>query len=66
MDASGQLHALIALPPEKEPMDRKLCEFQSLSGRWGDKKNLAAASNRTPAVQHLSRHYTALAIPPNL
>jgi hypothetical protein len=66
MKVSGLLHTLITLPPGKEPMDRKLDGSQSLCGRFGENKNLAPASNRTPAVQPLARRYTAVANLANL
>jgi hypothetical protein len=39
MEVSGQLHAPAALPPEKSPcypLDRRLSELQSRSGRGGE------------------------------
>jgi hypothetical protein len=42
MEVSGQLHALAALSPGKEPMvplDRRLGGPQSRSGRGGEEKN---------------------------
>jgi hypothetical protein len=42
MEVSGQLHAPTALPPGKAPsypLDRKLGEPQSRSGRGGEDKN---------------------------
>jgi hypothetical protein len=42
MEVSGQLHSPAALPPEKEtpyPLDRRLGEPQSRSGRGGEEKN---------------------------
>jgi hypothetical protein len=43
MGVSGQLHALAALPPEKEPtvssLGRRLGGAQSRSGRGGEEQN---------------------------
>jgi hypothetical protein len=39
MEVSGQLHASAALPPEKEPLDRRLGGPQSRSERCGEEKN---------------------------
>jgi hypothetical protein len=43
MEVSGQLHALVALPPEKDPhsrypLDRRLGRHQSRSGSGGEEK----------------------------
>jgi hypothetical protein len=61
MEVSGQLHSPAALPLAKEPwypLDRRLGESQSRSGRCGEEKNLAPAGNRIPAVQTIVRRYT--------
>jgi hypothetical protein len=66
MEASGQLHAPVALPPGKSlryPLDRRLDWPQSRSGRCGEEKNLAPVMIRTPDVQAIARHYTDWAIP---
>jgi hypothetical protein len=42
MEVSGQFHSPVALTPEKEPwypLDRRLGEPQSRSGRGGEEKN---------------------------
>jgi hypothetical protein len=39
MEVTGQLHAPAALPPGKEPLDRRLGGTQSRSGRGGEEKN---------------------------
>jgi hypothetical protein len=47
MEVSGQLHALAALPPGKEPpypLDRRLVGPQSRCGRCGEGKNLLPLS----------------------
>jgi hypothetical protein len=38
MEMSDQLHAPAALPPGKEPLDRRLGGPQSRSGRGGEEK----------------------------
>jgi hypothetical protein len=48
---AGQLHALAALFPRKEPqypLDRRLVVPQSRSGRCEEENNLAPAGNLTP------------------
>jgi hypothetical protein len=45
------------------PLDRRLGEPQSRSGRRGEEKSLAFAVNRTPAAQTVVGHYTVWAIP---
>jgi hypothetical protein len=43
LKVSGELYAPSALPPEKEspyPLDRKLGEPQSRSGRWREDENM--------------------------
>jgi hypothetical protein len=47
MEVSGQLLAPAALPPGKEPLDRRLGELQSRSGRGGEEKN----SQLPPAIE---------------
>jgi hypothetical protein len=68
---SGQLRALAALTPGKDPsakypLNRRLGGTQNLSGQRGEKKNLAhnGYSNSDPsAVQPVAGHYTYRAIP---
>jgi hypothetical protein len=51
--AGGQLHATATLPPEKEPLyplDRRLGELQSQSGR-SEEKILIFTGTRTPTPQ---------------
>jgi len=50
MEVSGQLHALAALPLRKDPLvplDRRLNEPQSSSGRGGEEKN----SQPSPVIE---------------
>jgi hypothetical protein len=60
----GQIHALAALPPEKEPpvlADRSLCGPQSRSGRYRIVKilDLTGTQIRTPSVvQTVTSSYT--------
>jgi hypothetical protein len=58
MEASGKLHAPVALPPPpgwkfpRYPLDRRLGDPQSSSGRGGKEKTLPApAGNRVPVAQ---------------
>jgi hypothetical protein len=56
-----QLHAPTLYPRGNcppYPLDRRLGRLQSRSGRYGEKKNLALAENRTVAVQPVARRYT--------
>jgi len=53
MEVIGQLHALAALHPGKEPwypLDSRLCGPQRRSGRGGEEKNSQAVP-RTTIVQ---------------
>jgi hypothetical protein len=53
MEASGQLHALAALPPGKEPqypLDRRLGGLQSWSGRGGEAKNSQPLPGLEPLI----------------
>jgi hypothetical protein len=69
MEVSGQLHALVALPPRKSPwypLDRRLGRPQSRSGRGGEEKNSQSSPGiephnpdrpaRSPALYRLSYH----------
>jgi hypothetical protein len=75
MEVSGQVHVPVALTRGNSPrhsMNRKFGGSQSRSGRYGEKKNLTPAGNRTPAVQPIAiptglsrllcRHYTIIII----
>jgi hypothetical protein len=51
MEVSGQLHAPVALPQRKGPrypLDRRLVEPQSRSGRGGEEKNSQAPPGIEP------------------
>jgi hypothetical protein len=62
MEVSGQLHALAALPPGKEPwypLDRRLGGSQSRSGRGGEEKNSQPLPGiEPPIIQPLAQRYT--------
>jgi hypothetical protein len=66
---SGQLHAPVALPPEKSPrypFYRRLGGPQSRSGRYGEVTISYPTGTRTPAppvVQPVASRYTDWAIP---
>jgi hypothetical protein len=60
MEVSGQIHALVHLPPRKhppKPTGQETGLAQSRSGRREEEKNLAPAGNPTPAVQPVARRY---------
>jgi len=50
MEASGQHHALAALPPEKTPNTQKLGRPHSQSGRFEDKKNVLLLMGFEPLI----------------
>jgi hypothetical protein len=50
MEVSGQLHAPTALPPGKEPPDRRLGGTQSRSGQRGDEKNSQPPQGIDPRI----------------
>jgi hypothetical protein len=53
MEVSGQLHATAALPPEKYPwypLDRRMVQFQSRSGRSGEEKNFQPLLRLEPSI----------------
>jgi hypothetical protein len=63
MEESGQLHAPAALPPGKSswyPLDGRLGEPQSRSGRGGEEKNSEPLPGiEHPIIQHVAQRYTA-------
>jgi hypothetical protein len=53
-------HAPAALPPEKEPrdlLDMRLGGPQSLSGRYGEEKNLTRAGNLNTVVIIITTYF---------
>jgi hypothetical protein len=59
MDVNGQLHAPLALPPGKEPLNRMLGGLQSQSGRGGEEKNSQPLPGLvTPVIQSVAQRYT--------
>jgi hypothetical protein len=63
MDVSGQLHALFALPPGKEPpylLDSRWSGPHNLSGRDGKKETpvIAPLGNRAPSRSYPRLHHT--------
>jgi hypothetical protein len=63
---SIQLHVRAALPRDKSPLyfsEIKLSGSQNQHGRYGEKKNLVPAGNRTPAVQPHSPSLYRLSYP---
>jgi hypothetical protein len=62
MEVSGQLHALAALPRDKNPwypLDTRLSEQHSRFGRYRQReKSLVLAGIRIPAVQPAAHRYT--------
>jgi hypothetical protein len=63
MEVSDQLHAPAALPHGKSrwyPLDRRLCGFQSWSGRGGEEKNFQPLAELEPSfIQPIAQCYTA-------
>jgi hypothetical protein len=57
MEASGQPHAPVSLPPEKEP-PIPLDGPQNRAGRGGEEKKknaIAPAENRTPVIEPIAQ-----------
>jgi len=50
MEASGQHHALAALPPEKTPNTQTLGRPHSQHGRFEDKKNVLLLMGFEPLI----------------
>jgi hypothetical protein len=60
METTGQLHTPAALPPGKQPSDRRLGELQSRSGRGGEEKNFQPLLGlQPPIIQPVAQRYAS-------